>query len=856
MRTSLLPHNKNAYKKVVNAFETTNRTCVVHPTGTGKSYLIAAVSELFKNVLVLGPNEFVLNQVRSVLSWRKTGVEYMTYAWLNLHGATGVYDLICLDEFHRAGANEWGDAVNDLMAQQPSAKVFGTTATPIRHLDGERNMADEIFHGNIASEITVGEAMSRNILPIPTYVTGLFDFKNTANATKEKIMSSKYISNDEKMRRIEKLSITDDEWERSSGMPTILRKYISKDTRRIIVFCSDVPTLTQMSNTVYKWFCDARIKISNIYEIHNEMSDSKQKKVMEDFESDGVEGCKIMMSVNMLNEGVHIPRVGAVLMLRTTASRIIYMQQMGRCLTASNTERPVILDMVDNISNTSVSHELKRDFDVAEIKKAESTGGKYIPRQLHITDYTKTVREVITSLQHGTSNNRLTVEEVMQAIYDFVTEHDRLPSHSVNSSNYERSLAYRMSNRLDDLNNDEQFSRMYEYYRTRDLPTFDKNYNIVLDYCKKYDHVPWVSKKKDDDTNITEGERDALKCWIWLRNNYRDDERIKAIQRDYSTRKLREEEIVRRIELLTEFIKKHHRRPNGRYSKDEVKLRGYLNQFQSNYGHRKDVQRLFALIKELCHIPKDVNSIMDEFRAFCNDKKRLPSRFSKDPYEVSLYKLTRNRKELANDNEYRRLREQYKKVPLTRSEEIALVAEHCKQTGRLPSKSSCTVEVYRAWQNIKRTMPEKADELKSQYATFYYLSDKDICNHVDELIQFINENHRRPSSRREESKLQNYLTTLLRPDKADNPDVKRLVKLLETIPTPECHVKRYTKQQATCRRCATNNHNYRIVPKLQCNDENRYVIFYTPDTKRSVKFEEICLNAGLTIKEWDNQQTD
>lgn len=67
MRTSLLEHNKTAYRKVTEALQSANRTCVVHPTGTGKSYLIAAVSEGYKRVLVLGPNTFVLDQVADVL---------------------------------------------------------------------------------------------------------------------------------------------------------------------------------------------------------------------------------------------------------------------------------------------------------------------------------------------------------------------------------------------------------------------------------------------------------------------------------------------------------------------------------------------------------------------------------------------------------------------------------------------------------------------------------------------------------------------------------------------------------------------------------------------------------------------
>ena len=71
MRTQLFAHNKTAYQKVMKAFETSDRTCVVHPTGTGKSYLIAAVSENYKNVLILGPNIFVLDQVHDVLKFKR-----------------------------------------------------------------------------------------------------------------------------------------------------------------------------------------------------------------------------------------------------------------------------------------------------------------------------------------------------------------------------------------------------------------------------------------------------------------------------------------------------------------------------------------------------------------------------------------------------------------------------------------------------------------------------------------------------------------------------------------------------------------------------------------------------------------
>lgn len=849
MRTQLLSHNKTAYQKVIQAFRTSNRTCVVHPTGTGKSYLIAAVSENFKNVLILGPNYFVLEQVRGVLKWRKEGVEYMTYQGLNLNGALGTYDLICLDEFHRAGADVWGDAVTELMEMQPNAKVFGTTATPIRHLDGERNMAEEIFSGNVASEITVGEAMSRNILPIPTYVTGLFDFGNTIRAAAEKIITSKYISQEEKQKRMEKLNVSDEEWEQCSGMPVILRKHISKECRRIIVFCSDVPTLKQMSQTVENWFTKAGLNVKGIYYIHNEMSDAKQKKVMGDFETDDGDGCKVMMSVNMLNEGIHIPRVGAVLMLRTTVSRIIYMQQMGRCLTAANNERPVILDMVDNITNTSAAHDLKREFDAAEIVKAEREPGEYIPRQLHITDYTHTVRDVINALQQGTTNNRMTLDDLKQKIRDFADEHDRWPSHMQNTSKYERGLAHRFYNRKDELTKDESFRQLYEYYRIKDLPKFDEYYKIVTDYCREYNQAPIIPSRAELRKEITDELRKAVSCWNWLKKNYGDDERVKYIRDNYNNRRLRETEITRRIEILTAFANEKHRQPNS-FHEGEEKLNGYYNTFKDSYACRDDVKKLLDLFESFKPKKDTAEKVLAEYIQFCKKHKRLPSRFSKDPDEVDLYKRVKGRKKLPENEKYKQVTEQYKKQRMDRQEELSIVIEHCEKSHRLPSKCSCGKEVYRAWQNIKRTDPDMADKIRNKYPRRRLWTDDDIEQYALQITAFIREHGRRPNALKGEQRLVNILDMLLR-NRPEHPAVVELRKQIERLP-PKVFTSFFSKRQRNLRNNGKRKFGYKTCQDRGANPSTRYTVFYTAATRRSERYEKACREAGLQIKALEN----
>ena len=72
---------------------------------------------------------------------------------------------IIMDEFYRAGAEHWGEKVQKLLALCPDAKLLGLTATNVRYLDNNRDMAEERFNGRIASEMTLSEAIVQGILP-------------------------------------------------------------------------------------------------------------------------------------------------------------------------------------------------------------------------------------------------------------------------------------------------------------------------------------------------------------------------------------------------------------------------------------------------------------------------------------------------------------------------------------------------------------------------------------------------------------------------------------------------------------------------------------------------------------------
>jgi hypothetical protein len=606
-----------------------------------------------------------------------------------------------------------------------------------------------------------------------------------------------------------------------------------------------------MAETVREWFRKAGKKVADIYIIHNELSDKRQKQVMEDFEADGGEGCKIMMSVNMLNEGVHIPRVGAVIMLRTTTSRIIYMQQMGRCLTAANSERPVILDMVDNITNTCAIHDLKRDFDAWEQHRKDYEDREYTPRELHITDYTRTVRDIIKALQHGTTNNRLTLEEIKRKIRDFTAERDRWPLHKRdNASKYEKGLAKRFSIHKDELLQDEAFRHLYEYYRDKDKPVFDERLAIVTAFCQKYDRLPHHYFKDDSADNSAE-ERKAITCLEWLRKNYADDERVVALKQEYSKKCLRESEIVRRVELLAAFIKENQRQPNSYYGGEEIKLQTYYNSLrQSPYCEREDVKELLRLADSVKHVVEDSDGLLEEYIRFCEANKKIPSRHSKDAYEVELYKRVGHRKTIHANPRYIEVRDRYKKVRMSQEDERRIVAEHCEKTGRLPSKQTSSKDVFRAWQNIKRTDADFAKMIQDKYHAVKVWSDEDTERYADQMIDFVKKHNRRPNVRLDDKRLCIILGTLLK-SKGDHPAVLRLKKVLSHLPPPVYHPKYYDTRQRRLRSHSERN-GYVVTKDRGENPDNRYVIFYTNETKRNERYERKCQEAGMKILKFSN----
>ena len=707
MRTQLYAHNKTAYQKVMKAFETSDRTCVVHPTGTGKSFLIAAVSENFQKVLILGPNIFVLDQVHDVLKWRDSkkvagSVEYMTYSLLMMKDVmpTG-YDLICLDEFHRAGAPEWGDAVDRLLETNPTVKVLGTTATPIRFLDDNRDMADELFGGNIASYMTLKDAFDRDILATPRFVTGLFEFNIVADDMAERISKSRRIDEKEKKVRLTRINNLRLDWERSQGMPQIIRKHIDKQAKRIIVFCGNVEKLKDMEQTIREWFAKAGIKVSAVYMMHAYMPDKELSQTMKDFETDTDDGVKLMLSVNMLNEGVHIPRVNAVILLRTTSSKIIYLQQIGRCLTAEKKDKPIILDMVDNITTTNIVHDIKEGFDwyAHQQLRDEEEREPRQPKDFVVYDYTLGIRQAIEKLVPGCYFRPF--EELFAIVKDFCEKNGRAPSRK----EYEVHLVWQ--NLISRHKDKPEFKALYERYSRSQRMSFDDRKVRLLDFVKKFDRLP----NGDDDDKAESNNLSQLRRL----NKKRNDAELNEVFARYAVT----------------------------YTDEQIK------------------QRVLDFYKEYGRMPTKGSSASKE----------------ENSLRVMLY---RRRDVLYNDPDIAPLlAEGRREVP--QEEKIRLMKDFTAEHGRKPQKS----DGGKLWQHWNLMVRYGMDDLRVQdLVDKYGPKETDLKEYMAPLVNFLRDNHRRPSTTTTEYEKHLYsIIVNLRKNYADRPDVKPLLEEIDALPS-------------------------------------------------------------------------
>lgn len=150
----LFEHNETAYISAIQMLTETGKAAVIHPTGTGKSFIAFKLcyDNADKKICWLSPGEYIFKtqceNLAAAGSAVPRNIAFFTYAKLMLMTDAELEeikpDYIILDEFHRCGAEMWGQGVKRLLNLYSDTPILGLTATNIRYLDNRRDMADEL----------------------------------------------------------------------------------------------------------------------------------------------------------------------------------------------------------------------------------------------------------------------------------------------------------------------------------------------------------------------------------------------------------------------------------------------------------------------------------------------------------------------------------------------------------------------------------------------------------------------------------------------------------------------------------------------------------------------------------------
>lgn len=377
MKVDLLQHNQAAYEKIQEIFKTNNKTCIVQPTGSGKSYLMLKLVEDYINdnrdIVIIEPQRYIFDQLKEKMDkygLPKDKMKFITYSALGKMDCEKVKKftspcMVIVDEMHRAGAHTWIKGIQLMFTKFPAdCKYLGLSATPIRYLDGKRNMCEELFDGCVANEISLADAILNRILPLPRYIAGLYTYENEINELTRKIHNSSNTA-DEKKELLEKVKLMKRNLDKSEGISSIFQKYIVSDNGKYVAFCRDITHLKEMRECLEQWFSDVGIK-ADMYEVHY-----KNPNKNEDFASFKEDkNLAVCLSVGMLSEGVH--GIDGVILLRDTVSPNLYYQQIGRAFAVEMESVPVIFDMVANCESV-MDCGLKADLMKAIDKRDKET---------------------------------------------------------------------------------------------------------------------------------------------------------------------------------------------------------------------------------------------------------------------------------------------------------------------------------------------------------------------------------------------------------------------------------------------------------------------------------------------------
>lgn len=264
------------------------------------------------------------------------------------------FDVIVVDEVHRAGADSHQKIIEYF---RPKKLLLGMSATPER-TDGYDIYS--LFDHNIAHEIRLQQAMEEDLL-CPFHYFGISDLEINGKVVDDNTDFNKLTTDSRVAHIIEKIEYYGYSGDRVKGL----------------IFCSRKEEAAVLSE---------KFNQRGYRTAHLSGGDSQDKRlamIERLVGDDNGNALDYIFTVDIFNEGVDIPEINQVVMLRPTQSPIIFVQQLGRGLRkATDKEYVIVIDFIGNYSNNymiPIALSGDRSYNKDSIRKYVMEGTRVIP---------------------------------------------------------------------------------------------------------------------------------------------------------------------------------------------------------------------------------------------------------------------------------------------------------------------------------------------------------------------------------------------------------------------------------------------------------------------------------------------
>lgn len=272
-----------------------------------------------------------------------------------LRGENEIYFIV--DEAHHSTAKTYRKVIDHIKSKVPCVKLIGLTATPFRTVEEERGLLSKIY----SDGIKLGSAVSGDIGI--TYQIGLKELINRQILSKP-IFEGYYT--DEKYgdsvgvdawESIQHLDVIPDDIAEQMANSAARNKLIvetyknnQKKYEQTIVFAVNVVHALQLNKLFNKAGIRSAYIVSDVKDAITgvRISHDDNEKKLDEYRAGNLQ---VLINVNILTEGVDLPKTKTVFLARPTVSSILMTQMVGRSLrgvAAGGTDSAYIVSFVDN----------------------------------------------------------------------------------------------------------------------------------------------------------------------------------------------------------------------------------------------------------------------------------------------------------------------------------------------------------------------------------------------------------------------------------------------------------------------------------------------------------------------------